>query len=109
MDLSITGFHSEFIVSQTFCEQVTMYAVEECAGTLAFLAGLCRREGCAGIVVCCQAIIEAFPKVARPYGFDFTAADQMQTKHPSHCGMALRGYIVYKQSGFRSVQGSVVG
>ena len=101
--LGMPGFRSEFVVSQTFCEQVTVYTVEEGSGALAFLAGLCQGEGHAGIVVCCKAIIEAFPKVARLHWFDFTTADQMQAKHPSHCGMALRGYIVYEQSGFGSV------
>ena len=48
-------------------------------------------------------IIEAFPKVARPPWFDFTTADQMQAKHPSHCCMAFRGYIVYEQSCFGGV------
>jgi hypothetical protein len=73
-----------------------VYTVEECSGVLAFLADLCQGERYAGIVVGCKAIIEAFPKVARSYWFDFTTADQMQAKHPSHCSMALRGYIVYE-------------
>jgi hypothetical protein len=78
-------------------------------GTLTFLARVVGSEVGADIIICCQTIIEAFPKIACPHGFDCTTMDQMTSKQPSDGSMTGGCHIVYIQSRFGRMEHGIIG
>lgn len=105
----MTGFSVKFFVSKTLAMEVATYTVQEGPGTLAFLDRVIGSKICADIIICCQTIIEAFPKITGPHGFNGPTTDQMTSKQASDCSMTGGGHIVHVQSRFGSMEGGIIG
>ena len=105
----MTGFAVEFLIRKPLDTQITTYTIQKCPGTLAFLARVIGSAADVDIVICCQTIIETFPKMSGPYWFDGPTTNQMTSEHTSDRGMTGGSHIVYVQSRFGSMESGIIG